>query len=160
MPHAWGSRARTRKLFSKPFRGHGIIPISRYLTNYKIGDFVDVLADSAVQKGMPHKYYHGNTGRVFNVTKRAVGVVVNKKVGTRVEPKRINLRIEHIRLSQTREAFKARCKTNDLSKAAANKAGKPISTKRSNLGPRLERVVVRNVEEFETFNPLRFKEVY
>jgi large subunit ribosomal protein L21e len=160
MPHAFGARARTRDLFSKPFRRHGIIPLSRYLTNYKIGDYVDVIADSAVQKGMPHKYYHGNTGRVFNVTKRAVGVVVNKKVGTRVEPKRINLRIEHIRKSHTREAFKARCKTNDVQKAAANKAGTRISTKRRHVEPRLEHTVVRKDGEYETFNPLRFKEVY
>ena len=30
----------------------------------------------AFHKGMPHKFYHGKTGRVFNVTKRAVGVIV------------------------------------------------------------------------------------
>ena len=30
---------------------------------------------------MPHKFYHGKTGRVFNVTKRAVGAIVNKKIG-------------------------------------------------------------------------------
>jgi large subunit ribosomal protein L21e len=29
---------------------------------------------------MPHKFYHGKTGRVFNVTPHAVGVVVNKQV--------------------------------------------------------------------------------
>ena len=29
---------------------------------------------------MPHKVYHGKTGRVFNITKRACGVVVNKQV--------------------------------------------------------------------------------
>ena len=29
---------------------------------------------------MPHKVYHGTTGRVFNVTRRAVGVIVNKQV--------------------------------------------------------------------------------
>lgn len=34
----------------------------------------------AVQKGMPHKIYHGKTGRIFNVTPHAVGVVVNKRV--------------------------------------------------------------------------------
>lgn len=31
-------------------------------------------------QGMPHKVYHGRTGKVWNVTKRAVGVVVNKQV--------------------------------------------------------------------------------
>lgn len=29
---------------------------------------------------MPHKFYHGKTGRVFNITKHAVGVVMNKQV--------------------------------------------------------------------------------
>jgi ribosomal protein L21E len=29
---------------------------------------------------MPFKYYHGRTGVVFNVNKRAVGVIVNKEV--------------------------------------------------------------------------------
>ena len=29
---------------------------------------------------MPFKHYHGRTGVVFNVTKRAIGVVVNKEV--------------------------------------------------------------------------------
>ncbi|PNX70123.1 hypothetical protein L195_g057112, partial [Trifolium pratense] len=28
---------------------------------------------------MPHKFYHGRTGRVWNVTKRAIGVEVNKQ---------------------------------------------------------------------------------
>ena len=29
---------------------------------------------------MPYKVYHGKTGRIFNVTKRACGVIVNKQV--------------------------------------------------------------------------------
>ena len=29
---------------------------------------------------MPHKFYHGRTGVIWNVTKRAVGVEVNKQV--------------------------------------------------------------------------------
>lgn len=35
---------------------------------------------SNVTQGMPFKYYHGKTGVVWNVTKRAVGVEVNKLV--------------------------------------------------------------------------------
>jgi Ribosomal protein L21e len=31
-------------------------------------------------QGMPFKYYHGKTGVVWNVTKRALGVAVNKVV--------------------------------------------------------------------------------
>merc|ERR1719411_1632990 len=32
---------------------------------------------------MPYKYYMGKTGRVWNVTKRAVGVELLKTVGNR-----------------------------------------------------------------------------
>jgi large subunit ribosomal protein L21e len=81
---------------------------------------------------MPFKFYHGKTGRVFNVTKHSLGVLVNKKVGNRIEHKRLNLRVEHVRLSKSREAFKERVKANDIKKCEANKAKKPISTKRQN----------------------------
>ena len=39
---------------------HGPIKLSTYLTNYRIGDIVDIKANAAQQKGMPHKYYHGS----------------------------------------------------------------------------------------------------
>ena len=33
--------------------------LSTYLINYRVGDIVDIKANAAQQKGMPHKYYHG-----------------------------------------------------------------------------------------------------
>ncbi len=36
---------------------------------------------------MPHKFYHGKTGRVWNVTKRAVGVELLKQVGAATLPR-------------------------------------------------------------------------
>ena len=48
---------------------------------------------------MPHKAFHGKTGRVFNVTKHAVGVVVNKRVRGKILAKRISVRVEHIKKS-------------------------------------------------------------
>ena len=41
---------------------------------------LNLQGNGAFQKGMPYKYYHGKTGRVYNVTKRAVGVIVNKQL--------------------------------------------------------------------------------
>lgn len=38
---------------------HGPIKLSTYLINYRVGDIVDIKANAAQQKGMPHKYYHG-----------------------------------------------------------------------------------------------------
>jgi len=51
---------------------------SFFPSSLQVGDIVEVVANSAVQKGMPHKGYHGRTGIVFNVTKRAVGVEVSQ----------------------------------------------------------------------------------
>ena len=108
MPHAHGYRARTRHLFSKSFRQHGPVLLSKVLEVYKKGDFVDIIADGSIHKGMPHKFYHGKTGKVFDVTQHAIGVIVNKQVRGRIIPKRIHVRIEHIRKSECREAFKRR----------------------------------------------------
>ena len=67
------------------------------MTTYKKGDYVDIIANGAVHKGMPHKYYHGKTGRVFDVNQHAIGVVVNKQVRGKILAKRVHLRIEHVR---------------------------------------------------------------
>ena len=41
---------------------------------------MDIKVNAAVHKGMPFKFYHGRTGIVWNVTKRALGVELNKVV--------------------------------------------------------------------------------
>ncbi|KAE8697905.1 60S ribosomal protein L21-1 [Hibiscus syriacus] len=76
-----GARSETKDSFSRPFRKKDYIPLSTYLKTYKIGDYVDVKGNGAVHKGMPHKFYHGSTGRVWNVTKRVIGVEVNNLQG-------------------------------------------------------------------------------
>ncbi len=50
MPAGHGTRARTRDSFSRGFRQKGYIPLSTYLTNYRLGDYVDIKVNSAVQK--------------------------------------------------------------------------------------------------------------
>ncbi|KAJ9184649.1 hypothetical protein P3X46_004353 [Hevea brasiliensis] len=136
MPAGHGLRSRTRDLFSRPFRKKGYIPLTVYLRTYKIGDYVDVKVNGAVHKGMPHKFYHGRTGRVWNVTKRAVGVEVNKQVGGRIIKKRIHVRVEHLQPSRCTEEFRLRKKKNDELKAQAKARGEVISTKRQPEGPK------------------------
>ena len=68
---------------------------------------------------MPHKFYHGKTGRVFNVTAHAVGVCVNKQVRNRIIEKRINVRIEHVKHSNSRLDFLNRLKRIELLKKDA-----------------------------------------
>lgn len=38
---------------------NGPIKLSTYLISYNVGDIVDIKANAAMQRGMPHKYYHG-----------------------------------------------------------------------------------------------------
>lgn len=45
---------------------------------------------------MPHKFYHGKTGKVFNVTKHAVGVIINKRVRCVYEKKPLFLLMNFI----------------------------------------------------------------
>lgn len=52
-------RARTRDMFKRGFKTKGMIPLTTFLRVYKVGDIVDIKANAAQQKGMPHKYYHG-----------------------------------------------------------------------------------------------------
>merc|ERR1711921_28176 len=130
MTNTKGYRRGTRYMFSKKFREHGTIPLTKYLTVYKKGDIVDIKGDGSVQKGMPHKVYHGKTGRIFNITKHAVGVIVNKRVRGDILPKRINVRIEHVKHSKSRLSFIARVHKNEEDRAANRKAGVFTSLKR------------------------------
>ncbi|CAF2051578.1 unnamed protein product [Brassica napus] len=136
MPAGHGVRARTRDLFARGFRKKGTIPLSTYLRTFKVGEYVDVKVNGAIHKGMPHKFYHGRTGRVWNVTKRAVGVEVNKQIGNRIIKKRLHVRVEHVQQSRCAEEFKLRIRKNDELKAAAKARGETISTKRQPKGPK------------------------
>ena len=136
MTHCYGYRRKTRHKFRKGFRLHGAIHISRTLTTYKVGDIVDITVDGSIHKGMPYKFYHGRTGRVFNVNPRSIGVIVNKQVRSRIVQKKIHVRVEHLRLSACRKAFLNRIQENDKAKTEANKKGSRISTKRVTKAPR------------------------
>ena len=158
MVHSTGKRARTRDLFSRPFKMHGMAAFQKYFVSYRVGDYVDIITDGSVHKGMPHKYYHGKTGRVFNVTKVAVGVVVNKIHNGRIIPKRIHVRIEHCRKSRSRLAFVERVKSNDKAKVAAKARGEKISCKRIPKQPTEAHVI--KATNVQMINPIKFRELY
>merc|ERR1719480_214706 len=66
---------------------------------------------------MPHKNYYGKTGVVWNITRRAVGVIINKQVGGRIKRKKIHVRLEHVRPSNCMADLKARVRANEDYKA-------------------------------------------
>merc|ERR1712168_435741 len=74
--------------------------------------------------------------RVFNVTRRAVGVVVDKQLGNRIIPKRITLRIEHVKHSKCRDDFLRRVKENEVKKGEAKASGTKVDCKRQPKAPR------------------------
>lgn len=90
---------------------------------------------------MPHKVYHGKTGVVYNVTKSSLGVILYKKVGNRYMEKRINVRIEHVRKSGSRDEFLRRVKTNAARRKEAKSQGKTVQLKRQPAQPREARTV-------------------
>merc|ERR1712032_196740 len=155
-----GFRHGTRNKFSKAYKTKGLPGVSRYLTNFKRGDYVDIVVDSSVQKGMPYSFYHGRSGVVFNVNRNAIGVEVNKIIGNRQLRKRLHVRLEHLRQSRCNEAFLKRVKENDVKKRDAKLEGKTISVKRQPEGPKPMKIVKAKEEEIEVLAPLPFVENY
>jgi large subunit ribosomal protein L21e len=87
-----GYRAGTRRLLRKKPREHGKIRVSKLLYEYQSGSRIVIKIDSSVQKGMPHKRYHGKIGTVVN--KRGRSYVVSVPQGDAV--KEIVVRPEHL----------------------------------------------------------------
>ena len=87
-----GYRARTRSLMSKRVRDKGLSSLSTVLIDYEEGDRVNIVIDSAVHKGMPHKRYHGRTGIVTGHRGRAL--LVDVSLGKAI--KSLIIRPEHL----------------------------------------------------------------
>ncbi|ODV89225.1 hypothetical protein CANCADRAFT_58210 [Tortispora caseinolytica NRRL Y-17796] len=156
MAHTHGYRSGTRYMFARDFRKHGGLPLSTYLKTYKVGDIVDIKVNGSIHKGMPHKFYHGKTGVVFNVTKTSVGVIVHKQVRNRYIEKRISVRVEHIKHSKCREEFVKRVKENAEKRKAAKAAGETVLLKRTPVLPREAHTVTLS-EQPELVAPIPYE---
>jgi large subunit ribosomal protein L21e len=152
-----GKRANTRDLFRKAFRKSGQEHLSTFLDVYKIGDFVDIKVNSGVQKGMPHKFYQGRTGKIFNVSRTAVGLEVSKTLGNRVLLKRFHVRLEHIRRSRCNEDYLKRVKDREADARAATARGEKYTVvKRKPVQPAEAHVVDASTMELVEPVPYEF----
>lgn len=133
MTHSYGKRSGTRYKFAKAFRDKGLPHLSTYLTTYHVGEMVTIKGNGAIQKGLPHGFYHGRTGRVYDITQNAVGVEIKKRVGNRQIMKRVHVRREHVFKSRCREEFEKRRAANDA--AARENKGAKLNFKRVPKGP-------------------------
>ena len=137
MGHSTGLRWGTRYLFKRANRKHGMPTPSESLRTFRLGDIVEVFCNGAVHRGMPHKYYHGQTGTVWSVTPRAVGVLIYRRINNHIAPKRIYVRTEHVRPSKCRDEFLARVKKNQELCLQAKKDGVKVQNlKRMPAGPK------------------------
>jgi len=157
MGHSYGKRAGTRYAFSRDFRKKGMINLSTYLRQYRVGDIVDIKVNGAQQKGLPYKVYHGKTGVIYNVTKSAVGVIIHKKVWGSYIEKRINVRLEHIQPSGSRDDFLRRVKENAQKKKDARAAGESVQVKRLPAQPREAHTLSLTDNPPETLVPLAYE---
>ena len=106
---------------------------------------------------MAHKVYHGKTGVIYNVTKSAVGIIIYKKVKHRYLEKRLNVRIEHISPSRSRDDFIRRVKANAELKKLAKVDGKPVQLKRQPAMPRDARTISIKDNRPETVTPVAYE---
>ncbi|XP_068420269.1 large ribosomal subunit protein eL21-like [Eschrichtius robustus] len=152
-----GKRRGTRYMFSRPFRKHEVAPLATCMRIHKKGDIVDIKGMGTVQKGMPHKRYHGKTGRVYNVTQHAVGIIVNKQVKGKILAKRINVLIEHIKHSKRRDSFLKWVKENDQKKKEAKEKGTWVHLEHQPAPPREAHFVRTDGKEPELLEPIPYE---
>ncbi|XP_067574465.1 large ribosomal subunit protein eL21-like [Pseudorca crassidens] len=157
MTNTKGKRRNTCYMFSRPFRKHRVVPLATYMRIYKKGDTVDIKGMGTVQKGMPHKRYHGKTGRVHNVTQHAVGIIINKQVKGKILTKRINVPIEHIKHSKSRDSFLKPVKENGQKKKEAKEKGTWGQLKRQPAPPREAHFMRTNGKEPELLQPIPYE---
>nr|UXY86960.1 60S ribosomal protein L21 [Cryptomonas paramecium] len=113
MARSNGKRSNTRDMATRGFRYHGIQYTPFSFTNFKVGDIVDININSCIHKGMPYKFYHGKTGKIFSIYKSSVGVKLKKKVRGKNIIKKINVKFGHFKKSICKFEFLNRIKSKE-----------------------------------------------
>lgn len=167
MVHSYGYRSGTRNKYSKKKQGlehrrAGPIATARLLETYRLGDRVDIIGDSAHHKGLPHKFYHGRTGVVYNVTPRGLGVVVNKyHRNGKILAKRICVRHVHARQSRCAVDTVARIQANEAIKRASKESGERKPTIKRVPGKPKDSFTVKAFKlNFLGARPVKFEDLY
>ncbi|MCU0632319.1 MAG: 50S ribosomal protein L21e [Methanolinea sp.] len=71
MAHHNGPRKKTRYKFKKELRKRGVVPVTSLIQKFDLGQKVHVVCEPSIQKGMPHRRFHGMTGTVVGQRGRA-----------------------------------------------------------------------------------------
>lgn len=97
MTKSKGYNTQTRKVFRKKARDKGLRSLRYLLEPFEVGQKVDIILESAVQNGRPHRRYNGSSGSVIEV--RGQSYVISLKDGNK--EKKIISRPEHLRISKS-----------------------------------------------------------
>lgn len=90
-----GYRVSTRKLMTKKVRQRGMPSLDKLLHTYNEGDRVDIIIDSAIHGGQPHRRFHGRVGIIQR--RRGQAYEVETTLGKKT--KLLIIRPEHLRPS-------------------------------------------------------------
>ena len=91
-----GFNNRTRKLFRKHARKRGLRSLRYLLEPIEVSQRVDIIINSSIQKGRPHRRFNGIAGTV--VKKQGQSYVIAVKSGKM--DKIVISRPEHLRVSK------------------------------------------------------------
>lgn len=105
---------------------------------------------------MPFKHYHGRTGVVFNVTKRAIGVTVNKECNGRILKKQLHIATPHLKPSKCQAQILSRRVENEAIKKAVREGAPRQNLKRQNAQPKLGYVFNNGGAVPTTIQPLPY----
>jgi len=91
-----GPRKKTRYKFKKDLRSRGVLPVTRVIQKFEVGQKVHIVCEPSIQKGMPHRRFHGKTGSV--VGQRGRAWLVEIRDGNKL--KTVISRPQHLRAQQ------------------------------------------------------------
>ncbi len=93
MKKSKGIRQGTRNILRKKPREKGLIPITRALQQFEVGEKARIHLEPSVHKGMPHRRFQGKTGIVSG--KQGEAFIIKVKDGNK--EKTVISRPEHLR---------------------------------------------------------------
>ncbi|XP_035758455.1 60S ribosomal protein L21 [Egretta garzetta] len=112
----------------------GVVPLATYMRIYKKGDIVDIKVLSTVLRNNLISFLRG-----------------------KILAKRINVRIEHIKHSKSRDSFLQRVKENEKKKKEAKEKGIWVQLKRQPAPPREAHFVRTNGKDPELLEPIPYE---
>ncbi|MCY3411447.1 MAG: 50S ribosomal protein L21e [Candidatus Heimdallarchaeota archaeon] len=94
-----GYNNRTRRVFRKSTRQKGLRSLRYLLEPIDVGQKVDILLNSSIQNGRPHRRFNGTSGTVME--HRGQSYVISVKSGRM--SKTVISRPEHLRVSKQQD---------------------------------------------------------